>query len=64
MSKITSRSAPVILKKEDKGEARSTSKTVMFEGVNDDKFLSIFTRSTANGPNQGLAKGPKDELLL
>lgn len=64
MSKLNSRSAPVILKKEDKGETRSTSKTVMFEGINDDKFLSIFTKSSVNGPNQGLAKGPRDELLL
>jgi len=41
-----------------------TSKTMMFEGVKDEKFLSIFTRSAPSGPNQGLAKGPNDDLLL
>lgn len=51
----------VVAKKDEKREAKGATKTVMFEGLKEDNFLSIFARS---GINPGLAKGPKDELLL
>lgn len=54
----------VVARKDEKREAKGTTKTVMFEGLKEDNFLSIFARSGINGPNPGLAKGPKDELLL
>ena len=63
MSKNISRNVPVV-KKEEKREAKGSSKTVMFEGLKEDNFLSIFARSSISGPNPGLAKGPKDDLLL
>lgn len=62
MSETVFRQAPVVTKKEEK--ETKTPKTVMFEGVKDEQFLSIFTRSAASGPCSGLAKGPKDNLLL
>lgn len=53
-----------MVKKEGRVEGRSALKTVMFEGLKDDKFLSIFSSSNIAGPNINLAKGPKDDLLL
>lgn len=58
-----SRNAPVV-KKDEKRENRGVTKTVMFEGLKEDDFLSIFARTNVKGPNPGLSKGPKDELLL
>lgn len=63
MSRNISRNVPLV-RKEEKREGKGTPKTVMFQGLKEDNFLSIFARSNINGPNPGLAKGPKDELLL
>lgn len=61
MSKYIFRNVIVIAKKE---EAKNATKGVMFEGLKDDSFLSIFNITTVKGPNMSLAKGPKDDLLL
>lgn len=65
MDKYNCRSVPVVVKHDviSKG-AKANTKSVMFEGLQEDKFFSIFSRSNVSGPNTGLAKGPKDELLL
>jgi hypothetical protein len=36
----------------------------MFEDVKDEQFVSMFLKSNVTGPNPGLAKGPKDDILL
>lgn len=63
MPENNSRNVPVV-KRDETRASKGATKTVMFEGLKEDRFLSIFARSNINGPNPGLAKGPKDELLL
>lgn len=60
MSLDASRNVPVI--KKDKNENK-LAKKVMFEDA-DEAFMSILARSSTVGPNAGLAKGPKDDILL
>lgn len=38
------------------------NKTIMLEESKEGNYLSIITK--AQGPNGGLAKGPRDDLLL
>lgn len=60
MSLDASRNVPFV--KTVKNENKQAKK-VMFEDA-DETFLSILARSSTVGPNPGLAKGPKDDLLL
>lgn len=62
MNENTFRNVPVVVKKDEKGEHKQ--KTVMFEDMMEDPFLSIFSKASAIGPSADLAKGPKDDLLL
>lgn len=64
MSKYNCRNVPVVTKKDEKVEGKGILKSVMFAGVKDDKFMSIFAKTNVSGPNTNLAKGPKDDLLL
>jgi hypothetical protein len=52
-----------IAKKDDSTTTKAT-KTVMFEDVQDDNFLSVLMKTNIKGPNPNLAKGPRDEILL
>lgn len=49
--------------KKEGGESRGILKTSTFEEQGD-RFMSIFKKSGAVGPNLSLSKGPKDDLLL
>lgn len=60
MSLDASRNVPVV--KTAKNDNKQAKK-VMFEDV-DESFLSLLSRSSTVGPNPGLAKGPKDDILL
>jgi hypothetical protein len=57
------RNIPVVAKKEDAG-TKSILKIKTSEDQTD-SFIAILKKSAAaSGPNSGLAKGPKDDLLL
>lgn len=64
MTENISRNVPVVVKRDESLGPKSCLKSVMFQGLKEDKFLSIFSRPNIAGPNAGLAKGPRDELLL
>lgn len=62
MLKHISRNVTIVKKDETSGT--KPSKTVMFEDIKEDKFLSIFLKTSVKGPEINLAKGPRDDLLL
>lgn len=58
------RNFSTIVKRDEACGSKGASKSVMFAGLKEDEFSSIFPKSNIAGPNVGLAKGPKDALLL
>jgi hypothetical protein len=61
---LESISRNVVINKNSESSEQRATKTVMFEEVKEEKFLSILLKNSVNGPNASLAKGPRDELLL
>jgi hypothetical protein len=61
MSQIICRNVAVVPKKES-GESKGILKTKTCD--ENEHFMSIFQKAAAVGPAVGLAKGPKDDLLL